>query len=441
MPDDVNGPACRRLHRAARHRAYRGDEGDHRAPDRARRRLCRRGACAVQRRRDGAPRRRAALRRASRSAPLDEMLAGARVDVAPYKRDPMDFVLWKPSGPQEPGWPSPGRHRDAGPPGLAHRVLGHVVEALDAGFGGGSPATIPRREVFDIHGGGIDLVFPHHENEIAQTCCAFGIAAHGQCLDAQRLPAGRRREDVEVARQLRHHPRAAGQDLAAGRGVCASTMLRTHYRQPIDWTVRGLRGEREDSRPLVRASPAPAPNRGSDWRARRAADDLNTPEGDRRAARARRRGRAQGARRELCAALGFLVESDAGPGRRGGARRSRSTPAEVEALIAARRAARAAKDFAESDRIRDELAALGVVVKDNKDGTTTLGGRALMAVQAAAARACGPICRADAPGARGDLPGEHRGIDGRRLQRGAAGRLGRGGRRRAGLRRAARRTT
>ena len=96
----------------------------------------------------------------SRSRSLDEMLAGARVDVAPYKRDPMDFVLWKPSGPQRAGLAVARRHRDAGPSGLAHRVLGDGVEASGQGLRDGSPATIRRREVFDIHGGGIDLVFP-----------------------------------------------------------------------------------------------------------------------------------------------------------------------------------------------------------------------------------------------------------------------------------------
>ena len=89
--------------------------------------------------------------------PLDEMIAGARVEVAPYKRSPMDFVLWKPSSPDEPGWESPwGRGR----PGW------HIeCSAMSAQYLG---------EVFDIHGGGIDLVFPHHENELAQSCSAYG---------------------------------------------------------------------------------------------------------------------------------------------------------------------------------------------------------------------------------------------------------------------------
>ncbi len=111
---------------------------------------------------------------------LDEMIAGARVEVAPYKRDPMDFVLWKPSKPGEPSWPSPAGIADAGAPGLAHRVLGH---GRSLAVGGGE-ATLSKAgcepHMFDIHGGGIDLVFPHHENEIAQSRCANGTPIMAQ---------------------------------------------------------------------------------------------------------------------------------------------------------------------------------------------------------------------------------------------------------------------
>ena len=123
---------------------------------------------------------------------LDEMIAGARVEVAPYKRDPMDFVLWKPSKPGEPAWPSPCGIATPGRPGWHIECSAMSWKHLG--------------ETFDIHGGGIDLVFPHHENEIAQSRCAFHTPVMANYLDAQRLPAGRRREDVEVARQLRHDP-------------------------------------------------------------------------------------------------------------------------------------------------------------------------------------------------------------------------------------------
>src|SRR5712672_3249655 len=105
---------------------------------------------------------------------LDEMMAGARVDVAPYKRDPMDFVLWKPSKPKEPGWPSPAGIAALGRPGWHIECSAMSMARLLEPFGGGLACEDPSRNVFDIHGGGVDLVFPHHENEIAQSCCAFG---------------------------------------------------------------------------------------------------------------------------------------------------------------------------------------------------------------------------------------------------------------------------
>ena len=117
----------------------------------------------------GAPRYGALARRS-----LDEMLAGARVDVAPYKRDPMDFVLWKPSKPSEPSWPSPAGIAAPGRPGWHIECSAMTMATLIEPFGGGLECDDPGRNMFDIHGGGIDLVFPHHENEIAQSCCAFG---------------------------------------------------------------------------------------------------------------------------------------------------------------------------------------------------------------------------------------------------------------------------
>jgi cysteinyl-tRNA synthetase len=106
--------------------------------------------------------------------PFDEMLAGARVDVASYKRDEMDFVLWKPSRNGEPGWPSPAGIATLGRPGWHIECSAMSMAKLLAPFGGGLKCDDPYKNQFDIHGGGIDLVFPHHENELAQSCCAFG---------------------------------------------------------------------------------------------------------------------------------------------------------------------------------------------------------------------------------------------------------------------------
>ena len=108
---------------------------------------------------------------------LDEMVAGARVEVAPYKRDPMDFVLWKPSKPGEPAWPSPAGINSAGRPGWHLECSAMSDKWLwDEAKAGLSPAGLAHPHEFDIHGGGIDLMFPHHENEIAQSRCAHGTA-------------------------------------------------------------------------------------------------------------------------------------------------------------------------------------------------------------------------------------------------------------------------
>src|SRR5215475_8663292 len=154
---------------------------------------------------------------------LDELLAGARVDVAPYKRDPMDFVLWKPSKPGEPAWPSPAGIAVPGRPGWHIECSAMAWKHLG--------------EVFDIHGGGIDLVFPHHENEIAQSRCAFHSPVmanywmHNGFLQVEGEKMSKSLGNFFTIREL----------LADWPGeVLRFNMLRTHYRQPMDWTVKGL---------------------------------------------------------------------------------------------------------------------------------------------------------------------------------------------------------
>src|SRR5258706_2225033 len=154
---------------------------------------------------------------------LDEMIAGARVEVAPYKRDPMDFVLWKPSKAGEPAWPSPRGIAAPGRPGWHIECSAMAWKYLG--------------ETFDIHGGGIDLVFPHHENEIAQTRCVFhtplmaNFWMHNGFLQVEGRKMAKSEGNFITIRELR----------ADWPGeVLRLNMLRTHYRQPIDWTIASL---------------------------------------------------------------------------------------------------------------------------------------------------------------------------------------------------------
>src|SRR5690348_8417217 len=152
---------------------------------------------------------------------LDEMMAGARVEVAPYKRDAMDFVLWKPSKPGEPGWPSPAGITAPGRPGWHIECSAMAWKHLG--------------ERFDIHGGGIDLVFPHHENELAQTCCAFhadrmaNFWMHNGFLQVESEKMSKSLGNFFTIREM----------LADWPGeVLRLSMLKTHYRSPLDWTLK-----------------------------------------------------------------------------------------------------------------------------------------------------------------------------------------------------------
>ena len=225
----------------------------------------------------GAPRYGALARRS-----LDEMLAGARVDVAPYKRDPMDFVLWKPSKPNEPSWPSPAGIAAPGRPGWHIECSAMSMATLLEPFGGGLECDDPSRNAFDIHGGGIDLVFPHHENEIAQSCCAFGssrmanVWMHNGFLQVESEKMSKSLGNFVTIRELLETPAFGGRN---GPGEALRlAMLRTHYRQPIDWTVKALEEAESDPEPWYDAvgDVERAANRTKRCSAARA-DDLNTP--------------------------------------------------------------------------------------------------------------------------------------------------------------------
>ena len=151
--------------------------------------------------------------------PLDEMIAGARVEVAPYKRDAMDFVLWKPSKPGEPAWPSPAGIETPGRPGWHIECSAMSWKHLG--------------ETFDIHGGGIDLVFPHHENEIAQSRCAF----HTPVMANYWMHNGFLQVEGEKMSKSLGNFLTIHELLKDWPGeVLRFQMLQTHYRQPIDWT-------------------------------------------------------------------------------------------------------------------------------------------------------------------------------------------------------------
>src|SRR5689334_17902926 len=162
--------------------------------------------------------------------PLDEMIADARVDVAPYKHNPMDFVLWKPSKPGEPAWPSPCGIAAPGRPGWHIECSAMSWKHLG--------------ETFDIHGGGIDLVFPHHENEIAQSRCGFHTPVmanywmHNGFLQVEGEKMSKSLGNFITISELLRSDNFGGR--AWSGDVLRLAMLQTHYRQPIDWTVNGL---------------------------------------------------------------------------------------------------------------------------------------------------------------------------------------------------------
>jgi cysteinyl-tRNA synthetase len=368
---------------------------------------------------------------------LDELIAGARVDVAPYKRDPMDFVLWKPSKPGEPAWPSPAGIAAPGRPGWHIECSAMAWKHLG--------------ETFDIHGGGIDLVFPHHENEIAQSRCAFHtremahIWMHNGFLQVEGEKMAKSAGNFVTIREA----------LTSWKGrswpgnAIRLAMIDTHYRQPLNWTHEKLQqGQFELFRfgsemfglvanqfnndiqkfaEFILSAPNEPPNELLEY----LCDDLNTP-----AALAYVRQRysrmdqdpetaldilnaleflglvrrdllfsnevpvmrnffsaddlervsglglelvnaiyngnsaivqanlANLAREEIAVkpmGLGLLLLEKVKPTVELG---------RIESLVGARVAARKSKDFAEADRIRNELATMGVELEDRKDGTT-----------------------------------------------------------------------
>ncbi len=212
--------------RAARHAIYRHDAGDDRAADRAGRRLCRRGSRAVLAERDGRASLGAALRDARAS--LARRDAGRRARRCRALQARFDGLrLVEALEAERAGLAKPGRHRRAGAPRLAYRVLGDVDGDAARAFGGGLQCDDPSRNIFDIHGGGIDLVFPHHENEIAQSCCAFGsermanVWMHNGFLQVEGEKMSKSLGNFVTIHELLAHGEVRRPEMAR-RGACGS---------------------------------------------------------------------------------------------------------------------------------------------------------------------------------------------------------------------------
>jgi cysteinyl-tRNA synthetase len=293
------------------------------------------------------------------------MLAGARIEVAPYKREPGDFVLWKPSAPDIVGWPSPwGRGRPGWHIECSAMAAAHLGETID------------------IHGGGIDLLFPHHENELAQSTCGHG----GKTFARYWLHNGLIQFDGEKMSKSLGNVRLA-RDLLAEHGgeTLRLALLTAHYRQPLDWTEQlvveskqkldrmygalreaGVGGELTH----VPAAPPPAGVLAA------LEDDLNTPEAIAAlfgVVRAANKATDPAEKRALAESLraggwllGLLTQDPPSWFAAGAA--AGGDDAEIDSLVKQRDALRQAKNFAEADRIRRELTERGIAIEDAAGG-------------------------------------------------------------------------
>ncbi len=292
----------------------------------------------------------------------DDMIAGARVEVAPYKKDPADFVLWKPSTPDLPGWDSPwGRGR----PGWHIECSAMIEKHLG--------------NTIDIHAGGHDLIFPHHENELAQGTCAHGGATyarmwmHNGFLTMDKEKMSKSLGNIVTVHELL--PSWPGEALRYA-------LLAAHYRQPLDWSDESAAQAKATLDRAYRALEQTAGIQAANVAVPAAViealeDDLNTPKAmaelaalvkDLNNASDADKPRLKGELLATGKLLGIL-QQDPAAWFNAAKTSSGVDAAEVERLIAARLDARKAKDFKEADRLRAAIAALGVTIEDRPDGT------------------------------------------------------------------------